>query len=394
MISLGKSKKEWNIIKKVLREELKGQNRYFKLKGIYMSRKKIEIKSKTKTSKGEYNKAEVLGVLNFVKIGVEQRGSLTEEFSHLFFDGEFVFSFNDKMCVLCPLAFPINGSIVADKFVNLLSKVEQETFNVAVSEGEIVVEAGLFSFGLAYVPPGEYHNVVKEIGVVNIKEWKEMSQELRDVIVHSSYCSSRDITRPDLLSVFVSGKDVLATDRFRVNWFELSKPIEGELVVPVSVGSQLNNYNVTHYHVDANWVHFKGEDFYISCRLVGAKFPEKQCKEFFETVIGDTFELPGELSKVVQRAMIIESDVIDLDKKVTVKIEEDRIVCRSVSEGVGWFNEVVLLNKKISEKEQISFVINPVFFVEVLRRTNKISFVGENAFLFVGDNFRHIMSAV
>ena len=348
----------------------------------------MEKRKSIKTEgKDKFNRQELLKALDKLKPGLSSRGIVEQTTHYLFMDDRIV-TYNDELCLMAEYPIGFKGSVRAEEFYKLLTKSSAKEISLDLKEEQLMVKAGKSSFGLAYMEEEQLHEKVQSLEIDELK-WKTLPEELKDALVLCSFSASKDMTKPALTGVYVGGRDVLSSDNYRISWYQMKEEMRRKFLVPASSVVHLVNYEVLEYCLTGSWVHFKGKGLVFSARLLSEEFPVK-AKEFFPEEAGEEFELPKELSGVLDKAMVLLQDDFLLDKEVKLFFTEKEVICEVEKKDLGWLKEEVPL--KSGPKEQIQIEINPIFLKEILKKTSKVSLVGEGGILFTSPNFRHLIA--
>jgi len=333
--------------------------------------------------KGGFNRLDLLTVLDSLKPGLSNR----EETSYLFMKDR-IATYNDELCLVADYPIGFEGSVRAEELYKLLMKTSAKEINLDLEEQQLKVKAGKSSFGLAYREGSEIQEKVESLKHKELK-WRPLSKELKDAMVLCSFSASKDMTKPALTGVYVGGGEVLSSDNYRISWYKVEEGIRRSFLVPATSIVHLIGYEMKEYCLMDSWIHFSDGKLHFSARLLSEEFPTK-AREFFPEETEEGFELPKELSGVLDKAMVLLQDDFLLDKAVKLTFTEKDVSCRVDKMDVGWFLESVPLER--GTKGQIEIEINPVFLKEILKRTSTVSLMGEDKVLFTSGNFRHLIA--
>ena len=151
----------------------------------------------------------------------------------------------------------VTGAVKAQALYAFLNKIKREEINVEWEENQVVIKAGKSKAGLVFEQ--EVKLPVEEIG--EIKEWKKLPAEILEALKFCHPCCSRDMSRPILTCVYVSGKNVQASDSFQIVQYKLQKkaPIK-PFLLPASAIKELIKYDVKEISEGQGWLHFKTEN--------------------------------------------------------------------------------------------------------------------------------------
>ena len=346
-----------------------------------MKRNSIQI------DKSKFDRQELIAVLDKLKPALATK-AIVEQTTHYLFMKDRIATYNDEMC--CAEKYPIgfSGSVKAEEFYKLLSKSSAKKVDLDLQEGQVKVRVGSSSFGLAYMEEGEAHKKVSSLGHDELK-WRPLPEDLKNGLILCSFSASKDMTRPALTGVYVSGDNVLSSDNYRISWYRLHDELRRKFLLPASSVVHLVNYDVNEYCLTDSWMHFREGDFVFSTRLLSEEFPEK-AKEFFPEEVGECFELPQEMGNTLDKALVLLQDDFLLDKEVSITFSQNEVVCDVKKKDVGWLTEKTEM--EAGPKEDVSIKVNPIFLKEILKKTTKLSVISEDKILFMSDNFKHLIA--
>jgi DNA polymerase III sliding clamp (beta) subunit (PCNA family) len=117
--------------------------------------------------------------------------------------------------------------------------------------------------------------------------------------------------------------------------------------------------------------------------LIKDKYPDI---EPFLKMKGESIKLPEGLSAALGRAQVV-ADESDFIKRVTIIAEKGKFFVRGQGSH-GWVEEDVPAEY---EGKRLEFMASPEYLKEILRVTNK-AVIGENALLFEGKEFKHLVA--
>ena len=155
-------------------------------------------------------------------------------------------------------------------------------------------------------------------------------------------------------------------------------------LLPADAALHLSKYSP--YKVIADnengWLHFiNREKTTFSCRTYNEEYPE-QIWKFFE-VGGEEIILPEDFIEAVGRAEVLLTADFDLDRIVTLIIENNEIICSSQGD-YGDFEERADIEY---DGDKLDIKVHPILLSEILKHITKV-IIGERL-LFVGENFQH-----
>ena len=242
----------------------------------------------------------------------------------VFHDGK-IFSYNDSIAVYIPLAITglvdegIEGSVHADEFFKVISKFSADEINFAVTGnntwmlkcGKAKVEVTLMDFDfttrLQGVTPDE-------------NSWVKISDEF----VNGIGACKMAVNKTPLAGIYISGKNVVSTDGYQINKFEMKDTDLPTLWISDNSANELLKLSgLVEMQLQGTWAHFKSSDgtvFSIKT-LQAEKFPFDRVVSLLDTSKPkeDDFHamFPMELFGAIDRA---NSFAIDLSEHSVVRL--------------------------------------------------------------------------
>lgn len=341
-----------------------------------------ESAKKGNIKKGGIEKGDLLKALDRIKPALSR-----EEGQYLFMGDKIASYNNEDICIVVPFPIGFSGSVGSDAFYKLISGTTDD-IQLKLKENQIVVKAGSASFGLAHTESEDVRKMVESLEH-DALQWRPLVEEMRRAIVLCSFSASKDTTKPHLMGVYVGEGSVMSSDNYRISWYQLEEGIRRSFLVPATSVVHLVNYDfLDEYALTDSWVHFKGEDMIFSALLLAEEFPQK-AKDFFPEEEKESFDLPEELTAVLDKALILLQKDSLLDKQTTLTFDKSSVICSAEKQDLGWFKEAIAMK---GPKKPVKAEINPVFLKEILKRSTQAIFVDENRMMFVSDNFKHLIS--
>jgi DNA polymerase III sliding clamp (beta) subunit (PCNA family) len=344
-----------------------------------MPRKKISKSAKANT----INRKDLIDALTKVKPGLSQK-ELIEQSSHFIFEENRIWTYNDQITISQEFESHLIGAIKADEFYKLLNKLEDENLEISVQEGEFSIQ-GKTVMAKIKIDPEIKLQPIQTPGI-NSKNWQALPKDFTEAISLCLFSASRNMIRPELTCLFITGKTVLSTDSFRATKREMKSKIKTDFLIPAISAKELVKYNVHKVFVDnKGWLHFTNkEKTTFSCRtFADVKYPEKVW-DFFD-IEGEKINLPDPFESVIDRVSTLITEDFDLDRMVNLVIKDNKLICTgkgpygSVSENIN-----IDYNGKAIEVK-----VHPGFLMEILKSLNSM-IIGERL-LFQGENFEHVI---
>ena len=326
--------------------------------------------------------------LELVKPGLSNKEIVEQSTSFAFIKGNVV-SYNDEISVRCPIDLDIEGAIPAEPLFAFVSRAPGEEISLKTEESEIKLRSGRARAGIRL--ERDVTLPLKELGQTESGDWIDVPDDFIPALKFCIRTASKDMTRPVLTCLHVTGRVVESSDNFRISRFRMNKRsgryFPEPLLIPAkAVGELLKYQTPTQYHLTDGWIHFRlTEGAVFSSRRYQEKFPN--VAKFLDQMKkeGNKLHLP-ELGDILTRAMIFTEEQLSPDEElVNVHIDQDKVRISANNE-YGWFKESVKLSKRATKTridDPIRFTVHPGFLKEILSYSSKCS-IGENAIKFDG----------
>lgn len=332
------------------------------------------------------NKNDFVRKLEAVKPGLSNKEII--EFSDSFgFVDNTIITYNDFICVKCPIDLDITGTVVADRFYKIIQQMKTDkegNISLSIKDDNLIVKANKATAGIPINLEGQIS--LEELGKIPEK-WLKLPKDFQMGIKMSAFSTSTDASQPILTCLNVNKNVIESNNGERGFKFFLDKKTKTSFLLPAFCVPALLNHPIKKYCVSDNWIHFKTkEGVIISSRMYAdTDFPET---DFLFDIKGKKFTFPIELKEVLDRAIIFIGE--DEDQNVTVKVKKKVIEISSKSSS-GWFKEKI----KNKSKKEIEFKINPFFLKDILKENmTAIIHQGEELCLikFSSANWQHVIN--
>ncbi len=321
-------------------------------------------------------------ILSKLQPGISQK-KFVEQATHYIFTGKRICSYNDKISVSYPFVTDFQCSISSETFFQVVSKLTSKELELSFKNNQLNITTPKVKSGFTCLLEGEIFNLLNSLTIG--EEWFELPEDFTKGIELCLFSASRDLTQKFLSSICIRNNRVESSDDVRISRYTMKGSVPVGFLLPISSAKELLRYTITHYSLLNSWIHFKlSSGGIFSSRVILEEYPETSS---FFIVKGINVKLPPELLTAVEMVSILSEGDFDLDKRINIKVEKGTIICRS-SNSSGW------IEKKIPSSyqgEEISFVINPYFFKQILEKSTEV-LVSEDRVLFTSDSFSHILA--
>lgn len=335
-------------------------------------------------------KADLMVALDAVAPGLASK-AIVEQTDCYIFDRSRVYTYNDRISISYPIDIGIRASVKAKDFFKVIKGVKEKIIKVTHEDDILLVNSRETEAGLSTdVENTAAENMIEGLGLDSI-DWKKAKAVPKDFIDALKVCQfsvSKDMTSDNLFCVCVEGNTVLSTDNLRISLYTLEKEFskKKQILIPYTSVQELVKYEVTHYHVKDNWIHFlmdNGATF--SCILIMGEFDDY--KEFMEFETHAEIELPEELPSTLADVEVMCDGDSRIEKECDVKIRKGEIEI-SAKKARGWIKKRI--DFEDYDGEELSFTVNPEFLREVLEHAT-IMKIGNSAVKLEHVNFSHVL---
>lgn len=261
-------------------------------------------------------KKQLVESLKLAMPGIENGNVVLQGSDTFIFHNGKIFTYNDSMAVAIPIEQSglvdeeIEGSVKADEFFKVVSKLPQEEINFEVTEnnswllksGKAKVEMTLIDF--------DFQTRLK--GVEPTEDWVELND---DFISGLSTCKMAT-NKTSLSGIYVGENSMISTDGFQMNEYKMKDlKLEPFWITDNSVNELLKLKGLKEIQVQETWVHFKLENGTIfSIKTLNKdKFPFAKIKSVLDNSQPKEDSLhakfPKELFSSIDRALSFSMDV-------------------------------------------------------------------------------------
>ena len=344
-----------------------------------MKRRKTDKEPEMNTIKRE----ELIDALTKVKPGIANK-EIIEQSNHFIFEEDRIWTYNDQIAISQEFKSHLAGAVKADEFYKLLNKLEDDELKVSVQTDEFSIQGKTVTAKIKIDPEIKLQPI--QAPGINSKNWQTLPEDFNDAISLCLFSASKNMIRPELTCLYVTGKTVFSTDTFRATKREMKSKVKEDFLLSATAAKELTKYNVYKVFTDTEgWLHFTNKEHTMfSCRtFADVKYPEK-IWDFFD-VEGEKIDLPDSFEQVIDRVATLVTADFDLDRFVDLTIEDGVLTCKGKGPH-GSVSETVDINYN---GKDIAVKVHPGFLMEILKQLDRMT-VGERLF-FQGENFEHVI---
>jgi DNA polymerase III sliding clamp (beta) subunit (PCNA family) len=326
-------------------------------------------------------KTELLKALEIVKPGLSSKDIIDQATSFAFIKGRVV-TYNDEISISHPVpGLSISGAIRAEELYQLLKKLKQEEIDIAITGNEVILKSGKATAGLTL-----QQEITLPLEEITEKgKWHDLPDNFLKSIKASMSACTTEANKPILTCVHVNVEGfVEGSDGYRIVRYQLNGTLPvATFLIPAGSVKEVLKLSPTEIAESEGWIHFRTkEDSVISCRLFDDVFPDTAS---YLKVKGETLVFPKSMSDLIDRATVFAKGESEIDKEVSITLENNRIKLSSEN-GVGWFKEEANIRY---DGEPITFLITPYLLKGILDETQECVF-NDNALKFVGEDWEYM----
>ena len=323
---------------------------------------------------------DLIDALTKVKPGLSNK-EIVEQSTHFIFDNDKIWTYNDRITITQKFDSGLSGAVKAEQFYKLLQKLPDEEIEVTTEPGKINIEGKKRKINIKIDPDVKITPL--SIPGINSQKWEELPENFHTAIAFASFAASRNMIRPELCCLFVADGYVIGCDTFRGTKYKLTSKLNQNFLLPAEAARELSKYNPHKVLIDSGWLHFVNkENTVFSCRTISdIDYPE-QIWEFFN-IDGEEIMLPEDFLNAIDRAQALVTADFDLDRIVTLTMENNEIICESKGD-YGDYTEKADIEYN---GEKLEIKVHPVLLKEILKHLQKM--VVGSRLLFVGEEFEH-----
>lgn len=335
------------------------------------------------------DKDEILSVLAATKAALSKKDIMAQA-QHFIFTGKDVAAYNDQICIVHPFETDFVCSVKGEEFYKILSGITEEKVEIALEKDSLKISTKTTkaSLSTSIADQEKVEDLIEMLKVKCSKEnfWKVLPKSFKEGIFLCMFAATRDLTRGVLTCVAIRGKDVVATDDNRISWYRMKKSMDN-ILIPAKNVEELVNYDVVEYGASKGWTHFRTKDNIVfHSRNIPGEYDYDFWLEQFDHEC-EMFELPAELKGILENINILASGGMDINKWVTLIIDDGTITCKAQQE-LGKVTKVLPVEYN---GEPLMFNVTPTFFAQILAKTTNFGLFPENSAIFINESFKHLV---
>lgn len=268
------------------------------------------------------------------------------------FTGERIVATDLDRFISVPFTTDFKGLVPAKKVIAFLKSMTSETVDIAVTDNHMVIK-----FGKAR---GRFAMIEGELPWAKMDDSKLApfpfdSDRFMDCYGVTAPYISNDATRMVLQGIFLSDKDMVATDGRRLSQVTVGETgIGKDVILLPAFLSLVKGETITEYVIDSNYIAFKtATGVLLAGRMIDAVYPNY--KQVIPTIDDTYIEVgfPDNINEYLKRAMLINSTAIKMEVKDT-----ECTITASNEEGADYTETI-----PVSATGTVAITVNPTFMV-------------------------------
>ncbi len=305
------------------------------------------------------NREKLLDQLISVRPGLSQREVIEQSSCVVFQDGRII-TFNDEVACSRKSCLLIKGAVVAQPFIDVLSKLKEDNITVEVQGEELLLKSGKKRAGIRM----ETEILLPIESLEKPNKWQKLPDDFGDAVHLVSRCAGKDASEFVMTCVHLHPEWIEACDNYQAGRYKIAIGIKKSFLIRSESLSMVESLNVTKFSQTKNWVHFKNPDgLILSFRKYLDEYPKisKIVK-----IKGDPLTLPKGIKDSVERAQIFSAENAE-EKKIHLQLKGK--VLRLKAEGAtGWYEEPLKIKY---QGNKMSCLIDPNLLVSLAERNSK-----------------------
>lgn len=328
------------------------------------------------------NRNEFKEILEFLKPGYQKK-SICEYSRNVFFLDDRIFTFNGRILIQKELKTGLD-SVAVDfaKLFDFIAKSKAKEIELDAKEESLVIKAGKATLELFLnLQKEQFSDRLKKINMKDQMKKIVNPAEFKRGLSLCKYSVRKDIYSP-VGNIFVDNNRIVSTDGKRLSVYEIENHMD-QFFIPFDVIPVLEKYDFEGYLIEDDLIHFFADDFVFSFSNPGkVNYPSYQKVLEISEDRDTNITFAEDIKTNIDLTTILEQDTFV--SSVKVEIEDNN--CRITSSGQGG---KLNIETEAKSTENLTFFINPVFFLSVLDLTN-VMLLSNDVAVFVKDNFQYL----
>jgi len=331
-------------------------------------------------------KSKLLDALKALRPALSNKG-VVEEMDAYIFTEKMVFTYNDRICIGCPVDTGLSCTVPADEFYNIVQQFTTDIIRLRMDEDANIleVEGGNIKAAIQLFPA----SLITELPVDTGATYTPLPPDFKQGVSLCAFSAAQDASLFPFTHLCVQEQYIYSSDKFRLSRAMLSQKMKHSFLLPASSALELSKIDsLVEYAVTDAWLFFKSALGIVFCtRYSEASFPETS---HLFAISGPVVQLPDGMQKAIDACKIFsKEEYFILDQKMKIKIADGVMQCKGQNQK-GW---VTYTTEADADTHEIIFEINPAFLEKILEHTTTIQIGdGQQRLLIESENFAHIVA--
>lgn len=341
------------------------------------------------------DRALMVEILNTVAPAIAKKGD-EQMTNRVVFTGADVAGYTDYVSIIHPLVTDFTTACPFDELSRILKKYKGKEAEFIYSAGNINIKGGTKLKARLVTDPlhphVEYIQNLIEIADGGLA-WRPLPDDFLEGVKLCMYSASNDAGQGHLQCVYTNGDKIAASDDFRISEYTMLGAIEDKILIPATTCMEMVKLGtLTQYAIHETWAFFLTPDNVMLCARLFTEEYDDYTQFFGMPEDATSVTLPAKkLINEVETVSIMADGDLDIEKSIRVQMENGHITL-SGEKAIG-FVKTTISDKAVQINGQAVFGINPIFFADVLARTQTVDVTVDKA-LFTSDDhkFKHLIS--
>ena len=229
------------------------------------------------------------------------------------FDSNWIRTFNDNLSFSYRIETGVSGVVDAEHLRKVLPKMDGKTIQCIADTHSIVLRDSRTTLRLTQLPEDEAKMLKTNIASLEIEglNWQPLPKGFAEGLPLCLLKERKDSLSGKLYGVVFVGRDIIATDNYRISRYRMESSISDEpFRLNTKAASKLNK-DFEYVAIKGDWFHLKSKDNLIaSVRTMPTKeYPIDEVMEIFDEIgSGDDSEIykfPENLENSIELTMIL-----------------------------------------------------------------------------------------
>ena len=355
----------------------------------------------------ELERTKFLTLLKKLKPGLQGK-SYIQEMNHFIFTGDYLLTYNDFISVFAPFRSDFVLSVKSDVLLKYMEKLTEKDVTITFTEDGDLTHLNIATASTEIEMPvakeGYIHNMIADLDedISNEEGWNDAPDRFAEGAYLCLISAAKQQASGTVSCLKFEGNHILSTDNHRATRYLLNEPFTVPFMIKAEVAKYMRGMEITSYKVTETWVFFENtEGIILATRRILGEFPDLN-PLFIKNPDATTIQLPATIKNAIELMRIVSEEETMIHKFIKIAVEADkkRIVCFAEKEGRGKIKKTIPLTEW--EGENITFLINPEFLLEVMERTEpdeegdrhvylEVSINSNRAYLNT-DSFEHLIA--